>query len=156
MTVKQASENKRGQAVSTPLISFPLNTMHRSESLFEWFDWWGEPKALKHQSGRAPLRHPAKVMPYHIWHPKAWEIDPPVWPLIGLGFEHVFRPSMDGRVRSKMCAWLSSFVTGINDLPPRGRLAQSGHAEPSTTLRRVICLYICLSPICYSLSFMLI
>lgn len=142
--IKQASENKREQTASAPLISFPLITSHQSESWFEWFDddWWGEPNALKHQSDRAPLRHPAKVMPYHIWHPKDWEIDPSVWPLIGLGFEQALGPSMEGRVRSKMCAWLRSFVTGIDDLPPWGRLAQSGHTKHSMILYHVMFVYV--------------
>lgn len=123
---------------ATPLISFPLITsQHRSESWFEWFHWWGEPKALKHHSDRPPLRQAAKVMPYYIWHPKAWEIDPPVWPLIGLRFEHELGQRIEGRVKSKMCAWLRSFVMGIDELPPWGRLEQSGHAEHSRSLRYV-------------------
>lgn len=130
--MKWASEKKKEGSQATPLISFPLITsQHRSESWFEWFHWWREPKALKHQSDRPPLRQPAKVMPYHIWHPKAWEIDPPVWPLIGLGFEHKLGQRIEGRVKSKMYAWLRSFVMGIDELPPWGRLEQSGHAEHS-------------------------
>lgn len=154
--ITQASENQRGQAGSTPLISFPLITSRQSGSWFEWFDWWGEPKALKHQPGRASLRRPAKVMPYHIWHPKAWEIDPPVWPLIGLGFEHALGPSMDRRVRSKMCVWLSSFVTGIDDLPPWGRLAQSGHMRRTAWVYVTLCVCIFVCPQYVILKFWLL
>lgn len=76
ITIKQTSENKRGQAAAR-LISFLLITSNQSESWFELLDWWG-PKALKHQTVHASSRQQAKVMPYHIWHPKAGEIDPPL------------------------------------------------------------------------------
>lgn len=51
-----------------------------------------------------------------------------------------------------MCAWLSPFVMGIDDLSPWDRLAQSGHAEQSMRLRYVTRLYLGL--ITYTLFFL--
>lgn len=56
-----------------------------------------ETKSFEASVGPSSFTPPAKVMPYHIWHPKDWDIDPPVWPLIGLGFERMLGPSIERR-----------------------------------------------------------
>lgn len=129
VAIKQACENRGGQAGSSPLISLSLGINLD-------LDLNGSTDEERRELWRIALAGlfyatRLKVMPYHIWHPKAWDIDPAVWPLIGLGFEHQLGPSVEGRVRSGMCDRLSSFVMGIDDLPPWGRLAQSGHSGHS-------------------------
>lgn len=148
VAIKQACENRGGQAGSSPLISLSLS-INLDLDLNGSTD---EERRELWRIARAGLFYATrlKVMPYHIWHPKAWDIDPAVWPLIGLGFEHQLGPSVEGRVRSGMCDRLSSFVMGIDDLPPWGRLARQVTAGTAW----VIFVYVPLT--CHLLPFILI
>lgn len=141
-----ACQNKRKRADrSARLISFPLITLHTNLNCD--LNGSADERSREALKLRPPLRHRGKVMPYHIWHPKAWEIDPPVWSLIGSGFEHALGPSMEERVRSETCARLSSFVTGIDARSQWGRLTQSGHVRRTAWVYVTLCLYTCLSAV---------
>lgn len=144
--IKQPSENKRRQAAgSTSPVSFPLITSRQSESWFKLFQLMR--RNWKLWSISCWLGHQAKVMLYHIWHPKAWEIDPP--PSMTIDRVGVWTHTQSVWKGQEWDLCLAQFFCyGNRWSPTMGEISPVGlREEHSVSLRDVMCLYICLSQI---------